>query len=163
VRGRKQTPAGAALTRLVLEVFRLNGNLLAAGDRLTAPFGQSSARWQVLGALMDGPRTVSAAARRMGLTRQSVQRLADLLVEDGLCVYQANPEHRRAPLLAYTRRGEEVLRDIDRAQAAWVNQLAGGLGRTEIEGALKLLRAVSQRLEATRRASPDGHSTPDDA
>jgi hypothetical protein len=38
--------AGSALTDLVLEVFRLNGRLLAAGERMTRPSGQTSARWQ---------------------------------------------------------------------------------------------------------------------
>jgi hypothetical protein len=37
---------GNAFTELILEVFRLNGLLLEAGDRLTHPVGLSSARWQ---------------------------------------------------------------------------------------------------------------------
>jgi hypothetical protein len=68
--------AGSALTDLVLEVFRLNGRLLAAGDRMTRPSGQTSARWQVLGAINPEPRTVAQIARVMGLARQSVQRRA---------------------------------------------------------------------------------------
>jgi hypothetical protein len=44
------TSAGRTLTDLVLEVFRLNGRLLAAGDRLSKTVGLTSARWQVLGA-----------------------------------------------------------------------------------------------------------------
>jgi MarR family len=67
----------AALTILVLEVFRLNGWLLAAGNHLTRPVHQSSARWQVVGAIDHAPMTVSQIARAMGLTRQSVQRTAD--------------------------------------------------------------------------------------
>lgn len=34
---------------LILEVFRLNGTLIAQGDQKVAPFGLSSARWQVMG------------------------------------------------------------------------------------------------------------------
>jgi DNA-binding MarR family transcriptional regulator len=152
--GGRRTPGGSALTELILEVFRVNGGLLAAGDALTAPLGQTSARWQVLGTLTDGPRTVSAAARAMGLTRQSVQRVADLLVEDGLCEYRPNPEHRRAPLLAHTARGQEVLHGIDRVQAAWVNQLAAGIGAGEWDAALTVLRSIRQRLEGSRK--PEG-------
>lgn len=143
----RRTGAGAALTELVLELFRVNGRLLAAGDVLTSAFGQTSARWQVLGALMDGPRTVSAAARSMGLTRQSVQRLADLLVEDGLCAYLPNPEHRRAPLLAYTARGEAIMRSIDKAQARWANDLSAGIKSVELKAAVALLRRLRLRLE----------------
>ena len=41
--------ADGAGTELVLDVFRLNGLLLAAGDHLTAGEGLTAARWQVLG------------------------------------------------------------------------------------------------------------------
>ncbi|MDH3233798.1 MAG: MarR family transcriptional regulator, partial [Alphaproteobacteria bacterium] len=40
-----------AVTALILETFRLNGRLLAAGDRLVGDLGLTSARWQVLGAI----------------------------------------------------------------------------------------------------------------
>ncbi|MEZ5958748.1 MAG: hypothetical protein R3C27_16235, partial [Hyphomonadaceae bacterium] len=64
----KHSAAGAALTDLILEVFRVNGRLLAAGDRLAADVGLSSARWQVLGAIRFArePQTVSWLARSMG-------------------------------------------------------------------------------------------------
>lgn len=67
----------AAFSKLLLEVFRLNGALLAAGDRLDAPHGLSSAHWQVLGAIAAGPATGRAIGRAMGLTRQGVQRTVD--------------------------------------------------------------------------------------
>jgi len=146
-RGAGHTAGGRALTEVVIEVFRLNGRLLAAGDRLVAPFGQSSARWQVLGALMEGPKTVSAAARSMGLTRQSVQRLADRLVEDGLCAYLDNPSHARAPLLSYTHCGEEVLRSINLVQVDWANELARPHEAAELHAAADVLRGLRRRLE----------------
>lgn len=64
-------------------IFRLNGFFLHAGERLTSEIGLTTVRWQVLGAVLHEPLTVSAVARDMGLTRQSVQRTADLLVEQG--------------------------------------------------------------------------------
>lgn len=44
-----------AVTELILETFRLNGRLLAAGDALVANIGLTSARWQVLGAIALSP------------------------------------------------------------------------------------------------------------
>ena len=64
------TPAGAALTELVLTVFRVNGLLLDAGDRMTKDLGLTSARWQVMGALEQGPLTAAQIAR------EEAQRLA---------------------------------------------------------------------------------------
>src|ERR1700750_134870 len=53
---KRHTPGGEALTGLVLAVFRLNGQLLAAGDRLVADLGLTSARWPGLGASALPPR-----------------------------------------------------------------------------------------------------------
>ena len=47
------TEEGGAVTQLILDVFRLNGRLLIAGDRLVGELGLTSARWQVLGAIAD--------------------------------------------------------------------------------------------------------------
>src|ERR1700704_2902386 len=73
------------VTELILEVFRLNGRLLVAGDRLVADLGLTSARWQVLGAvaLAAAPMPVAWIARNMGLTRQAVQRIVNELIADG--------------------------------------------------------------------------------
>jgi hypothetical protein len=51
----RHRPAGKAATALILEVFRFNGRLLAAGDKLVANLGLTSARWQVLGAIALSP------------------------------------------------------------------------------------------------------------
>ena len=49
MRNVKRTPAGEALTQLMLDLFRLNSLTLTAGDRLVADLGLTSARWQILG------------------------------------------------------------------------------------------------------------------
>ena len=78
-----------------MDVFRLNGLLIAVGDAMAEPSGQTSARWRVLAAIGEAPLTVAQIARAWWLTRQSVQRVADVLVKDGLAAYEANPSHRR--------------------------------------------------------------------
>ena len=87
--------SGAALRELMLEVFRLNGALLRHGAALTAPLGQTQARWQVMGAVAEAERTVPQIARRMGMSRQGVQRVADILVSDGIVAFMPNPDHAR--------------------------------------------------------------------
>ena len=97
-----RSAAGDALTDLVLPVFELNGEFLAAAKDIAEPAGLTPAWWQVLGATLDEPLPVAEIARRvgLGLARQSVQRTADLLVEQGWATYRDNPHHRRAKLLA---------------------------------------------------------------
>ena len=90
-----------AITELILETFRLNGRLLAAGDALVRDLGLTSARWQVLGAVAMSPvpLPVSHIARNMGLSRQGVQRVADELEARGIVRFAPNPHHRRARLV----------------------------------------------------------------
>src|SRR4051794_41323871 len=89
-RAEQELLSGAALA-----VFQLNGQFLALAEDLTAPAGLTAAWWQVLGAVLPEPLPVAGIARAMGITRQSVQRVADLLVERGLAEYRPNPAHRR--------------------------------------------------------------------
>jgi DNA-binding MarR family transcriptional regulator len=154
MRRRRRSEAGSALTDLVLAVFRLNGRLLAAGDRMTRPAGQTSARWQVLGAIDPEPRTVSQIARVMGLTRQSVQRTADRLQAEGIVSYVDNPAHRRAKLVALTTRGRSVLDGITQRQVVWANDLGARLGEADLRRALRLIHAFRQILEHPDR--PEG-------
>jgi DNA-binding MarR family transcriptional regulator len=140
-------------TDLVLEVFRLNGRLLAAGDRLAAPVGLTSARWQVLGAIDEQPLSVAGIARAMGLTRQSVQRLADLLAAEGSVAFIPNPRHKRAKLVDLTPTGRAMLREVTVLQKAWAERTAAGLPAARIEAAVEVLGSLRRRLE---RAESDG-------
>jgi DNA-binding MarR family transcriptional regulator len=141
------TPAGEAFTNLVLIIFRLNGLLLGAGDHLAAPVGQTSARWQIMGCIDEEARSVAEVARIMGLARQSVQRIADLLVKDGLATYQENPDHKRAKLLKLNAKGLKALRTIEAAQYVWANELGATVGERDLTKVTKLLGELLQLLE----------------
>jgi DNA-binding MarR family transcriptional regulator len=142
----KHSPKAAALTQLILEIFRINGGLLGAGDKLVAPLGQTSSRWQVLGAIEKAPATVPQIGRGMGISRQSVQRTADLLVKDGLCEFIANPDHQRSPQLRLTKKGVTLLDKITRTQIEWANRLADGLSENDFELARRVLVKLRTRL-----------------
>src|SRR5215213_4251052 len=107
-----RTSAGDAFSGLVIRLFRLSGMLADEGDALARPAGQTTARWQVLAAIEDEPRSVADIARALGLARQSVQRVADALESGGFVRYEDNPRHRRARLAAPTGAGREALRRI---------------------------------------------------
>jgi DNA-binding MarR family transcriptional regulator len=141
----KRTPAGDALTRLVLPTFELNGEFLAAAEMMTRPVGLTPAWWQVLGATLDEPLPVAEIARRvgLGLARQSVQRVADLLVEREWAVYRDNPAHRRAKLLEPTPAGREVVGRLASAQHAWADAVGAVVGEDELAHVLSVLRRVA--------------------
>ncbi len=147
----KGRPSRDELNDLVLKVFRLNGRLLNAADRLTEGSGLTAARWQVLGAVLREPLTVAAAARSMGLARQSVQRLADVLVEEGLCEFLPNPAHQRAKLLAPTDRGWKAIDQIRPGVNAWARRICALVGEDTVACASAAVDALLQAL-----ASPEG-------
>ena len=144
-----RTPAGDAFTALLLQVIRLSGRFTAAGEALARPAGQTLARWLVLEAVQDGPATVAQIARTMGLARQSVQRLADVLVGEGFAAYEDNPAHRRARLVRLTPEGRSALLAIQAAQRGWADALGAELGEAELKEASvfldRVLRAVRER------------------
>jgi DNA-binding MarR family transcriptional regulator len=137
------------LSGSALAVFRLNGQFLALAEDLARPAGLTAAWWQVLGAVLPQSMTVAGIAREMGITRQSVQRIADILVDRGLAEYLDNPAHQRAKLLSPTAAGRAVVRRITPAHAAAAASLAKALGRTRFAEILEALRELSAALEKT--------------
>lgn len=152
-----RSAAGDALTDIVLPVFELNGEFLAAAADITAPSGLTPAWWQVLGATLEEPLTVAEIARRvgLGLARQSVQRVADLLVTRGWGQYQDNPAHKRARLLAPTPSGRRVLGQLRQAQHAWSTAVGDAVGREELERMAVTIRRVVTASRSYRQALAD--------
>lgn len=141
------------LSTAALTSFRLNGRFLALADALAKPAGLTAAWWQVLGAVVDEPRTVAGIARVMGITRQSVQRIADLLAEQGLVEYRDNPAHARSKLVAVTEAGLAANQSIGPQHARTAKALGAELGAErfgEIVDALTELTAALERLEPDR-------------
>jgi DNA-binding MarR family transcriptional regulator len=151
-----RTPAGDAFSYFAIGVIRLSAQLEAAGDALARPAGQSSARWLVLAAVEDEPTTVAQVARRLGLARQSVQRVADILEREGLAAYDENPGHRRARLLRLTARGRDVLRSIQAAQRQWADELGARLGERDLRKAATTLERARAALAGRTRPSRRG-------
>jgi DNA-binding MarR family transcriptional regulator len=141
------TPAGDALTDFVIRVFQLNGQFLAAAETMARPAGLTAAWWQVLGAVLREPLPVSGIARQMGLTRQSVQRIADLLVDKGLAEYLPNPAHRRAKLLRPSEAGQAAIGRLAGSQHAWSNRISASVGEPDLRKALDVLERLVAALD----------------
>jgi len=146
-----RTPAGDALTDLVLAVFRLNGRFLEAAERLARPVGLTAAWWQVLAGVLDRPAPVASIARDVGLSRQSVQRVADLLVARGIAEYQPNPHHKRAQLLQPTPEGRRAIAALADSQHRWANRTSAALDEGELRRVVDCIDQLSQILAADER------------
>ena len=141
------TPDQKLMSGLAKTVFRLNGQFVSVGEELAHPAGMTASWWLVLGTVLSEPRTVADIARDVGVTRQSVQRTADLLVSRGLAEYQPNPAHRRAKLLAPREPGRAAIRRIGPAHRWYAKMLIGEIGAEEAERMLSVLRALSAALD----------------
>ncbi len=143
-----RSPSPATLTDLILTLFRVNNATLVWGDRLVRPFGLTSARWQVMGAIAyaDRPRPVAWLARDLGANRQNIQRIANDLARENLVAFETNPNHRRAQLVVLTEAGK---RAYDSAVDAWnpaATGLANDLSADELTTALRVLGLLRSRL-----------------
>ena len=141
----KRSGAGDDFSAVVVQVMYLNGLLMDQGDQIASVSGQTSARWRVLAAADHQPQTVAEAARALGLSRQSVQRVADVLNEDGLLLYRDNPADKRAMQIILTASGKRALSAIQEGQKKWAENHGQELGKT----ALKQLSQLLSKLQAT--------------
>jgi DNA-binding MarR family transcriptional regulator len=134
------------LALLVADVYELAGTLRRHGEALAASAGQTQARWQLLSVVSDGASTVPQAARRLGVSRQAIQRVADDLDAEGLVRYRPNPDHQRSALLDLTPHGTETLAAITAAAHRWHSTIASDLDQSALEQTRKVLRQILRRI-----------------
>jgi DNA-binding MarR family transcriptional regulator len=153
-----RTPAAETLTDLVLTLFRVTNATLVWGDRLVAPFGLTSARWQIMGAVAyaDRPRPVAWLARDLGANRQNVQRIVNELVQADLLRFEANPHHKRAQLVMLTAAGRSAYDEALRVWNPAADELATGLSKTDLSTALRVLSLLRGRLAASNAGEVEG-------
>lgn len=146
-----RSPKGEALTDLILTMFRANNLTLTWGDRLVAPFGLTSARWQLLGAIVHSDRAQPVAwlARDLGANRQNVQRIVNDLHREGLVTFQPNPHHKRAQLVVLTDKGRRIFETAITAYDPGVDALAADLPIEDVKTAQRVLARLRDRLEGT--------------
>ncbi|WP_136065147.1 MarR family winged helix-turn-helix transcriptional regulator [Modicisalibacter radicis] len=145
----KASPQAEALTALILSLFRVNNLTINWGDRLVAPLGLTSARWQILGAIAyaDRPRPVAWLARDLGANRQNIQRIVNDLHKDGIVSFTPNPHHKRAHLVVLTVKGRRVYDEALRLYVPRANALAEDISSDDLEAARRVMDVLKIKLE----------------
>lgn len=140
--------AKSQLPLIVADIFELAGLFRDNGEAIARTVGQTQARWQVMSAASAEPRTVPQIARRLGVSRQNVQRIADLLVADGTAEFASNPDHKSSPYLVLTDRGRAALAQLTKAAIASHAGLARRLTGTNVGaihcGLRRLIEAIDR-------------------
>lgn len=153
----RRTKGGDALTEIILTLFRVNNLTINWGDKLVAPLGLTSARWQVLGSIVaaERPQPVAWLARDLGANRQNVQRIVNDLHKEGFVAFQPNPHHRRAQLIVLTDKGQQTFDTAIRFYNPRVNALAGGVSVEDLETVNRVLTVLRSRLEGEGETEED--------
>lgn len=146
-----------AWTQFALSVFELNGHIIAAGETIAQSVGQSSARWQVLGTTFE-PRTVSQIARDLGISRQGVQRVADVLEGEGLVASRPHPTDQRTALFELTPAGHEAMSELYQRQLAWSLEVLNKIDGDKLRRVTALMDEVAAVLADTPPQSKSGSS-----
>jgi DNA-binding MarR family transcriptional regulator len=93
---------------------------------------------------------VPQIARRLGVSRQNVQRIADLLVSENWATFEPNPDHRGSPYLVLSTRGRDALAKITEAAASYHAAIARKLAGADVAA---LHRGLRRLIEATESRS----------
>ncbi|PVY29310.1 MarR family winged helix-turn-helix transcriptional regulator [Williamsia muralis] len=133
---------------LIADVYELAGASRRTSEDVARRAGQTVARWHVLSVLSE-PATVAGAARRLGLSRQSVHRVCGDLLREGLLESQDNPDHQTSPLLRLTSAGGAILAELVRESDVERSQLLArvGISANDLESTRTTVRALIIALE----------------
>jgi len=134
---------------LVAALYECAGAVRLEGEYVASGAGQSLARWEVLYIIGEGAGslTVPGVARRLGRTRQGVQRVVDLLLAERLVETKPNPASRRSPLYDLTSEGRRILVAINTAGEEWHEMVMQDFSAAEV----RRLTAMLERLTALAR------------
>ncbi|MFJ5636677.1 MarR family winged helix-turn-helix transcriptional regulator [Streptomyces goshikiensis] len=135
------------LALLVADVFEAAGALRRAGEALAGAEGQTQARWQLMSVVSEESLPVARAARRLGVARQGVQRIANELVRDGLAEFRDNPDHRTSSLLALTPSGRRALEAITARAEAAHRVMGEGIAQADLATLQALLRRLTEQTD----------------
>ena len=143
-----RSPSATLFRQLTRAVFAAHAAVLRHGDRANAAHGQSSARWRVMFQIAEGNGSVSEIARATDYARQSVQRLADTLVADGLAAYAPDPDDRRRQIITLTARGRTLLAAMETDFDRWSKRLVRALGKENVTQTIEDLHELKRVLDA---------------
>jgi DNA-binding MarR family transcriptional regulator len=96
----------------------------------------------------DEKLSVPAIANKYRTSRQHVQVTANALLKKGLLRSEANPRHKRSPLMRLSTHGREAFAEIRRHEEALVDKLFLELDQQDIESTRRLLQTLLARLES---------------
>lgn len=142
-----RTDAGQAIEDLIIEIVATFFLLRAEGMRIGVVSPSGEGYWSVLRLLkVYGAQTVPQLARYRYVPRQSVQKLANEMLADGVIELVNNPAHKRSKLLRLTPKGEAVFAELSDRIAALAETLAEGKDAAQLQSAAGVVKHLHKQL-----------------
>jgi len=136
----------------------------ALDDRFK-PFGQSTARWQVILKLLRADQALAQCelALRVGIEPASLVRLLDALQGEGLVVRVADACDRRSKRVSLTEAGRELAREMGVIADQYRGEVLGSIEEAEMldtTGVLQRLRLQIEQLGGAAEKHEVRHKAP---
>lgn len=144
----KRSEAKAAMEELVIEIVTTFFLLRAEGMRIGVVSPSGEGYWSMLRILkMNGPQTVPQIARYRYVPRQSIQKLANQMLKDGVIELINNPAHKRSKLLRLTPKGEAVFQKLSDRFSWLCETLAKQQDAVQLQNAVVVVKYLREQLK----------------
>lgn len=145
--------ANELLIQLIDELARLNGRLISIKTGFMEEGDPTGLANLVLTAVVRAsvPPTVPQIGRSLGHQRQTVQRKADLLAEEGLVDWIDNPDHKSSKRLVPTDRGRSIYEAASGRSHQWATRFVETIDHDSLAIAVATLRAIRAQIESEAR------------
>jgi DNA-binding MarR family transcriptional regulator len=142
-----RTAAGQAIEDLIVEIVATFFLLRAEGMRIGVVSSSGEGYWSVLRLLkVNGAQTVPQIARYRYVPRQSVQKLANEMLADGVIELVNNPAHKRSKLLRLTPKGEVVFQQMSDRIATLSETLVEQGDAAQLQNAVDVVKHLHEQL-----------------
>lgn len=135
------------MEQLYSELFEAASVGRRLGEDIAGAAGQTQARWQTLWTIGDGALTVPQVSRRLGVSRQNIQRLATQLHQEGIIDLAPNPDHKTSPLLTLTPSGQRALDSINTAAENFHREILERFPLNEVATLRDLLTRFTKAMQ----------------
>jgi DNA-binding MarR family transcriptional regulator len=137
-----------ALETLIAETISLYQRLRAVAEELHGFERLSGGKRGVLRDLyQNGMQTVPQMARSRPVSRQHIQTIVNPLYEEGLVEFVENPAHRRSRLVRLTRKGAELVEEMERRETDLLSRFTIDVSEQDIIDSASVLRSFREALK----------------
>jgi len=94
-----------------------------------------------------GPQTVPKMAQERKVSRQNIQKIVNVLLENKFVEFSDNPDHKRSSLIELTKKGHHLVETMNRDEAKIMSKVKLDVSDKDMLDAAKVLGSISEVLK----------------